>query len=166
MKTEIYTTIAKLLSDIRDKNNEPVFKHFNLWNRQVEFLEKEIPFLLPAVFVEFEDIRWHTLGGGEAQEADVSVKLHVVSAWRGPTNIDARKLQENLDYMNLSSLIFARLQNKAFCHTGGFFIRVASSTDHDHEKIIHECETYLGHVVDSAAMWIGKPVYPDLALIK
>lgn len=166
MKTEIYTSIANLLGDIKDENNNPVFKHFNLWNRQVEFLEKEIPFLLPAVFVEFENIQWKTLGGGVAQEADVSIKLHVVSAWRGPTGIETRDLHENLSYLNLTSLIFERLQNKAFCRNGGFFTRVSSETDHDHEKIIHECETYVGHVVDNTAVSLGLPVSPGLSLKK
>ena len=37
---------------------EKAVKHVGLWNRQVEFIEQEAPFPMPAVFVEFGRISW------------------------------------------------------------------------------------------------------------
>ena len=33
-------------------------KHFGLWNRQVEFIEEEAHFPMPAVFIEFGRLAW------------------------------------------------------------------------------------------------------------
>ena len=53
-------------------------KHFGLWNRQVEFIEEEAHFPMPAVFIEFGRLAWRHQQGG-LQDADLTVGLHVLT---------------------------------------------------------------------------------------
>ena len=78
----LYLALEEKLLAITDEqeNPQPIFKHCDLWNRQVEFLEQETPFQTPAVFVEFTNIEWRTLGQ-HVQEADLTVRLHIVTPW-------------------------------------------------------------------------------------
>ena len=81
----------------------PFFKHFDLWNQQVEFLEQETPFNTPAVFVEFDPIAWKTTGN-KIQEAEVTVKLHIVTRWYAntPANTPSAQRIQALDIAAVS----------------------------------------------------------------
>ena len=69
----LYLALEEKLLAITDEQEtpQPLFKHCDLWNRQVEFLEQETPFETPAVFVEFTNTEWRTLGQ-HVQDADLS----------------------------------------------------------------------------------------------
>ena len=54
-------------------------RHIGLWNRQVEFIEQEEHFSMPAVFVEFGKMSWRHQQGG-LQDTDFTVGLHVLTA--------------------------------------------------------------------------------------
>lgn len=56
-----------------------VFWHFDLWNENIPQLVKQRPFPTPAVFFEFEPVRWSYVGL-RVREADVVLRLHVITA--------------------------------------------------------------------------------------
>ena len=49
---------------------EPVVKHVDLWNRNVEFIEDEDAWPRPAVFIEFEAVKWTTVVPGVQYSAE------------------------------------------------------------------------------------------------
>ena len=55
-----------------------VFRHFDLWNENIPQLVKQRPFPTPAVFFEFEPLRW-SYAGQRVREADVVLRLHVIT---------------------------------------------------------------------------------------
>ena len=55
-----------------------VFWHFDLWNENISQLVKQRPFPTPAVFFEFEPIRWGYVGL-RVREADIVLRLHVIT---------------------------------------------------------------------------------------
>jgi len=69
MKKQLYLDIKNRLKTITDSTGNQLFQHFDLWNRQVEFIEQETPFTCPAVFVEFMPHTWRTLGN-RVQDAE------------------------------------------------------------------------------------------------
>ena len=80
MKKQLYLAIVDRLKDIPGPDGESLFKHFDLWNQQVEFIEQETPFQCPAVFVEFLPLQWQTMGN-RVQSADLTTRLHIVTEW-------------------------------------------------------------------------------------
>ena len=62
MRRQLYLDIKNRLQSIIGEDEQPLIKHFDLWNRQVEFIEEETPFECPAVFVEFDRLDWRTIG--------------------------------------------------------------------------------------------------------
>ncbi|MBR3571668.1 MAG: hypothetical protein IKN99_00215, partial [Bacteroidales bacterium] len=71
MKKQLYLAIKNRLKNIPGADGQPLFKHFDLWNQQVEFIEQETPFQTPAIFVEFQPLQWRTLGN-RVQDADLT----------------------------------------------------------------------------------------------
>jgi len=56
--------------------------HVALWNHNVEFIEQETAWELPAVFVEIQPVRWDRIKE-ETARGRVSVVLHIVTPWTG-----------------------------------------------------------------------------------
>ena len=61
------------------KGKRPVFQHFDMWNENILQLVKQRPFATPALLVEYDPIRWN-YGGHKVREADILMRLHVVTA--------------------------------------------------------------------------------------
>ena len=80
MRAVIYNVVKEALESLLE-DGQPVIKHIDLYNRQVEFAEEEQPFLTPAVFVEFAAIDWQKQLHG-VRDAVVTVRLHVVTDTR------------------------------------------------------------------------------------
>jgi len=110
----------------------PAIRHLDLWNRNVEFIEQEAAWERPAVFVEFAPIRWDALVTGVEYRADVAVNLHVVTDWDGGDGIGEFRLLEIIHE------VLAGLEGETFCE---FDIRI-STTNHDHEEIVENIESY------------------------
>lgn len=51
MREELFEAIKTAMADTE-------VKHIDLWNHNVEFLEQEDAWPLPALFVEFGEITW------------------------------------------------------------------------------------------------------------
>ena len=161
----LYLALEKMLLAINDERPkpQPVFKHCDLWNLQVEFLEKETPFQTPAVFVEFTDIQWRT-DGQHIQDADLTIRLHIVTPWYANTASDIidRKVRATaLSYLDIPTVVFRQLHGKHGTVAddsdprhpiilGNFnaLTRTASTVNHNHERFVDSVETYQCHLKD------------------
>lgn len=151
MRKFIYLSLIDRLKQLRTPGGEPVIQTFDLWNEQVSFIEQEEVFLTPAVFIEFLPVKWNTLGGS-AQRAEVSIRLHIVTAWDGSAR-DGHPLQrQSLDRFDLLDRIDRHLFNLTgregpteFC----MFRRTGSSTNHNHEELVEDISDYTCMVTDN-----------------
>ena len=80
MRKFLYLSLIDRLKQLTEETGEPVIKTFDLWNEQVEYIEQEEAFLTPATFIEFMPVKWT---GGGTQQADVTLRLHIITAWNG-----------------------------------------------------------------------------------
>lgn len=165
MLKHLYLTLEQKLLAVTDEqpNPQPLFKHCDLWNRQVEFVEQETPFQTPAVFVEFEPLQWRT-DGQHIQDADLTIRLHIVTPWHANTasdilNPDVRATA--LAYLDIPTVLFRQLHGKHGTVAddsdprhpillGNFnaLTRTASTVNHDHERFVDSVETYQCHLKD------------------
>lgn len=128
-------------------------KTFDIWNNQLQYIETEIPFDLPAVFLQFHPITWEQRSKG-VRAADVSLTLHVVTANRAPSANKLGRETEAFAFFDLLSAINANLYGLK----ADFFrnlISTGSDTDHDHADLIDSQETYTVQLTDKSAV---KPV--------
>lgn len=174
MIKNLYLAIEQLLLAITDEQPQPqhIFKHCDLWNRQVEFIEQETPFLTPAIFVEFLEIPWQT-DGRSVQDADLTIRLHIVTPWFANTASDIADTAVRsaaLAYLDLPTVLFRKLHGKhgdiidntdtSHPVTLGSFnalTRIASRPNHDHERFVDSVETYRCHIKDFT---FSNPTFP------
>lgn len=134
------------LRELMEKENPPEYaiKHVALWNRQVEFIEEENVFDMPAVFIEFGKIKWRSQTGG-VQDADLSIGLHVVTK-AVPEDCEGGLLHlDLLDWINRCLYAFTT-------DNIGSLVRDSSIPCHDHEEILDSTEVFKCMVVDTSAV--------------
>ncbi|NCC88562.1 MAG: hypothetical protein EOM05_12005 [Clostridia bacterium] len=128
---------------------DPAIKHFDLWNNQLETIEDEMPFNLPAVFIEFLPIQWrHNLQG--VREADVTVNLHILMREIAPTKDGGQYEDQAFAFLELPDAVNKALHGL----TGTGFDALTSKTsvtDHYFSEIMHLQESYNCHVQDTSA---------------
>lgn len=120
---------------------ERAIKHIDLWNHNVEFIEQEENWERPAVFVEFQPIRWNAIQNSVEYRAEPIVNLHVVTDWQGSSSADSEFLEKSLEVFDLLEAMHLQLA----CRRGKTFLEfdlVESDTNHNHEEIIENIETY------------------------
>lgn len=117
-----------------------VIRHVDLWNRNIEFIEQEAGWERPAVFVEFEPVRWEALTEGSGEyRATARVRLHVVADWAPATGGDADHATAGLlDFPALVGGLVDGLRGENF---SGLRL-VESHVNHDHEDIVESVEVY------------------------
>ena len=71
MRKQIYLAIIEKLSEVT------AIQHFDLWNRNVEFIEDEV-YAMPAVFIEFGEINYKSVKDA-VQSAILTISLHIVT---------------------------------------------------------------------------------------
>ena len=144
MRKKIYLAIIERL-----KGANIGIERISLWNNNVAFLEKERAFKLPAVFIQFEPIRWGQLQQG-VRSADVRIRLHIVTDTLA-TPEDGSKYQEQaLEHLDLIENVGVVMQG--FCGDGfNGFMLVESVPDHDHAEVLHNEEVFITRVTDSSA---------------
>ena len=155
MIKQLYLAIERKLMAITDGQTDPqpLFRHFDLWNRQVEFVEQETPFQTPAVFVEFAPLQWRQMLR-QVQDADLTVRLHIVTPWYANTAayIQNQEVRDTaLAYLDLPTLVYRQLSGQwAEFGLGSFngMVRTASTVNHDHERYIDSVEEYQCHLKD------------------
>ena len=140
MRKLIYLSLIDRLKGLTDETGQPEVKHIDLWNEQVEFIEQEEPFGTPAVFVEFRPVRWATLGG-TVQQADVDIRLHIVTPWKGSAKDGSIFQQDALERFALLERIDRCLFNLQGAEGGTSFCmtrRTGSSTNHNHDELVED----------------------------
>ena len=116
-------------------------KHIDLWNHNVEFIEQEEQWERPAVFVEFQPIVWNAIQPGAEYRAEPLVSLHVVTDWQGSSASGSAFMEESLSVFDLLDEIHRALT----CMEGETFLEfdlVESRTNHNHEEVVENVETY------------------------
>lgn len=137
---EGYYGVAETEDDVPE-GWERAIKHIDLWNHNVEFIEQEENWERPAVFVEFQPIQWNAIQPGAEYRAEPIVHLHVVTDWQGSSASGSAFMEESLAVFDLLEEIHKALT----CMEGETFLEfdlVGSSTNHNHDEIIENIETY------------------------
>ena len=140
MRKFLYLSLMDKIFALKNEVGESVIKTVDLWNEQVEFIEQEDPFELPAIFIEFQPIRWMSLSGN-VQQADATIRLHILTNYQGNYRSTNEYREESLQRMELLDQLDEHLNNTqdknekcGFC----MFQRIGSSTNHNHEEIIED----------------------------
>jgi len=152
MLAQLYLAYEERLKSIRHpEKDEQFFKHFDLWNQNVEFIEQETPFETPAVFFEFIPIQWRTMGQ-QVQDADLTIRLHIVTQWYGQTAeyTPGEVRNQMLNYLNIPGLVVKALQGFCTPFTNGL-MRTQSIINHNHEHYVDSVEEYVCRVQDDSA---------------
>ena len=137
MRKELYTMLCEKLKTV----GNGAIKYIDLWNHNVEFIELEEPFERPAVFVEFAPIQWNAIQNGVEYRAEPIVNLHVVTDWVGSAAADSEFREKSLEVFDLLEDIHQTLT----CMEGETFMAfdlVQSQTNHNHEDILENIESY------------------------
>ena len=156
MRKQLYLDIKEHLMTVLTADNKPLFAHFDLWNRQVDFLEQETPFATPALFVEFDTMQWRTIGQ-RTQECNPIIRLHIVTEWFSGTDHLSPIESRALDFLDLSDLVVARMQAFRTDYMNSW-MRTASITNHDHERYVDSVEEYTCLLCDTSAVPHNKVV--------
>lgn len=136
IRKEMYKLLVNELMKIEE------IKHVDLWNHNVEFIEEEMPWARPAVFIEFAPILYTPIVHGvEYRINDLTVRLHVVTDWNGAYSNGEAFNEEALEVFDLCEKINKQLltvKSNIFKELE----RVESLTNHNHEDIIDNIEEY------------------------
>ena len=136
MRKEIYESLIRVLSSI------PEIRHIDLWNQNVEFLDEDSAFPMPAVFVEFGQISWTELKGRTlVWDGSGTVNLHIVTEWHGNTAADEGHMPCGLSDWDLAEKIQDRIQYMSGTSFRNFGL-LATMTNHNHEDIVDNIEVY------------------------
>lgn len=131
-------------------------KHFDLWNRQVEFMEEEDIFDFPAVFIELGKIKWRHQADG-TQDAQLIIGLHVLSRWQPKWY---GRSQEYLDLLDKINMCLHGFQGDCFSSMS----RVESIPCHDYGEVMDNTEVFETFAVDKTAVRATVKVSPPLKL--
>jgi len=113
---------------------EQLFKHFGLWNEQIESVEQEMPFQYPAAFIEFMPVKWNLRGRNNIWETDLTIRLHIV------TEYDA---EHTPDFFDIIDDVTAIMQNTLVLKTNRGWMRSQSITGHNCKYYIDNIEEYV-----------------------
>jgi len=160
---DIIFTTEEHINSMKEAGTEPDFaiKHFGLWNRQVEFIEEESVFPMPAVFIEFGKISWRHQKGG-LQDADITIGLHVLTE-AFPEGYDSSDF--HLDLLGKINKCLHGFNGECFSSIR----RTASIPCHDHEQILDNTEVFqtMGYDVSGTSKELVKhPTPPDILIRK
>lgn len=144
MRKTIYQKISEALLALT-QGGEPVIRHIDLWNNQLQYAEEEQPFDTPAAFIEFQPIEWRNQLHG-VRDADVSIVLHIV------TDSRVGRWSDTINTFDLLDSINAALHGiGTVCDNGSVMNALtltSSTTDHDFGELQNNTETYTCHVTD------------------
>jgi len=146
MRRQLYLDIKNCLKSVLKPDKTQMFEHFDLWNQQVDFLEQETPFKFPAIFVEFLPIVWNKMGYNK-QNADISLRVHIVSRWHSNSADYNPQEYDALEYLELADIVNNALTNFATT-SGNRFMRTRSEINHNHETILDSIEEFTCNVID------------------
>ncbi|ROT01121.1 hypothetical protein EEL33_20790, partial [Muribaculaceae bacterium Isolate-037 (Harlan)] len=96
------------------------------------FIEQEVAWERPAVFIEFVPFKWHAIVPGVEYRAQPLINLHVVTDWAEQKGIGEFRLLDRIHEL------LAGLEGNTFME----FDIDSSATNHNHEDIVENIETY------------------------
>ena len=127
------------------KGKRPVFQHFDMWNENILQLVKQRPFATPALLVEYDPIRWN-YGGHKVREADILMRLHVVTATAATAEAGGRYQDKALERFDIINGVTQALLSFSFddgVRQAGTFRQAESATDHNHEQVCDDIESWV-----------------------
>ena len=125
MRKELYEKLKERLENVE------AVKHVALWNHNVEFIEQEEPWERPAVFIEVLPLEWRCVVPCVEYHAVVTVRLHIVYDW-------SEKEMNEFDLGAKIAKAVIGLEGDSF----GPLEPVGSATNHNHEEIVEDIDTY------------------------
>lgn len=125
-------------AEMDDELCKRAIKHIDMWNRNVEFIDQEIPWERPAVFIEFEPIQWITIVPGIEYRAEARVRLHIVTDWATAVEDGTDGAGKFFELPDKIHDVLAGLEGKCFRD----FTLAESLTNHNHEEIVESIEVY------------------------
>lgn len=141
------------------KGQRPVFQHFDMWNEDVLQLTKLRPFATPALFVEFDTVRWE-YNGQKVRQADIPIRLHVVTATAATAEVGGRYLERALERFDIIDGVTQALLSFSFndgVRQAGTFRHFEAATDHNHEQVRDDIESWVTSCRDASGCKAPKP---------
>lgn len=126
----LYSTVRNLLT-----NHVEDIQYIDLWNENVDFMEEDSEYALPAVFIEFGPIDWQPLtpsGSGVWDKGEGEVRLHIVTGWSSEAYAEA---------WNLTEQVTETLRGVAG-ELFGMFYPSQSLTCHSYKDVLENVEVY------------------------
>lgn len=120
-------------TDVDDDLYPRAIRHIDLWNHNVEFIEQETPWERPAVFIEFVPFKWNAIMPGVEYRAEPLINLHVVTDW-----VDQESDIGHFRLLDKIHELLAGMSGKTFMELD----IDSSTTNHNHEEIVENIETY------------------------
>ena len=140
MIKQLYLDLQNIFKAVVDDQGNQIFKHFDLWNQNVEFIQEDSPFEFPALFVEFVPFQWQTLMN-RAQQAEIVIRLHVVTNWLAQTAEYSPVQTEMLEYLDLPDKLYDAIQSHNSSASNGL-MRTNSIINHNHGPVLDSIEEY------------------------
>lgn len=122
-RKELYNAL-----ETRIREQVPEVKHIELWNRNVEFVEQDTAWDLPAVFVEFGRIDWR-LFTDKSYRGSGRLLLHIVTEWTG---------EEPFSLTDKVVSAIDGLDGETFDNVS----LLSTYTNHDHEELVESIEEF------------------------
>lgn len=144
----------------------PVFLHFDLWNENIAQLTKQRPFPTPAVFFEFEPVRW-SYAGQRVREADVVLRLHVITTTVATAEAGNRYRDKALERFDIIDALTQALLGFSYddgIRQAGTMRAYESETDHDHGEVCEDIESWVTHCRDASGCDLPQPTTQPLRL--
>lgn len=126
--------------------NNTSAKHVRLWNNQVGLSAngEQIPYLFPAVFIDFPNIAWMPMGKG-TQRSDMIMRFYLVFE-----SFTTAENEEDLAIFDFREEVYLALQD--FKPTlSGKLVRVAEQTDPNHDMLYVWVFDFLTQIQDKVA---------------
>jgi hypothetical protein len=145
MRKQIYMAVIA-----RMKQQVPAVQHISLWNENMEHLEQENGYCLPAVFVEFEPMKWKQVGLG-AKTATLCLLLHVVTETLADPSDGSQYQDDALEVFGIiNDVVYAITGLSGECFNR--LMHVETIPDHNHAQIQHDVEVFICEVSDTSQL--------------
>ncbi len=148
----------------RIREQVPEVKHIDVFNEQLANATTGIPFPLPAVLIEFEEIQYKQLAN-HCVTADVPIRLHVITRTVQANGANSKTFEASLSYFDAIDNV-----NKALSTLQGdyfsTFMHLGSATNHDHGELLESVERYITRIIDKTSQRTASVVKPDSVIIR
>ena len=149
---------AKLLAEILDNQQRPVFSWADLWYEQTDFPEVAEEIYYPAVFFDFAADTISSIGQLE-QDVTLNIDIYVVMETLADTAINSPERPDGLHYLELCACVHEILQGYEH-HSCGNLNRVGFARYSARTNVIVYRLTYASSVVDTSATELRRATKP------